>query len=696
MHSGVSEGGFQYVCPMHPEVRSATPGECSICGMALESMGGVDLSEVKYFGKHLIIGCILALPVLIFSLGHMIPFLSLPKEAEIHSGWIQALFTTPVVFWTGRIFFSRAWKALQKRKSNMFTLIALGVGAAYIFSLISVLRGSGTSFFYFESAVVITLLALLGQWLEAKAHVRTSKAITSLLALTPTVAYRIRNGVEEEVPLAEIVAGELLKVRPGDKIPVDGRLTAGFSEVDESMITGEPMPVSKSVGDRVTAGTINQSGAFLLCAEKVGSDTLLAQIVRLVSNARLSRTQIQSLADRIAAIFVPAVLFIALITFLIWCWIGPDFSEAIQNSVAVLIIACPCALGLATPMSVVVGMGRGAQLGILFRDAAAIEALEKITHLVTDKTGTLTLGKPALTQLLPEKGISKDDLLITAAAVEVMSEHPLARSVVVAAQEKGLSLPAVSDFRAERGHGVLGHIDGVRVLIGTPTFLRNHGIRIHQGNEEIEKAFSHQSLSLAAVAKAESLLGWIGFSDPVRANSAYAVRILEEQGIHITMATGDNRRSAHAVATSLGIKNVAAELTPQEKHDLVVRLKQRGAFVAFAGDGINDAPALAVAHVGIAMGGGSAIAIENAHITLMRNELNAICTAIYLSRAVMKNIRQNLFFAFAYNIAGIPIAAGVLYPFFGILLNPMIAGVAMSLSSFCVIMNALRLARVKI
>ncbi len=691
-----SSGGFQYVCPMHPEVKSATPGECPICGMALEPVGGVDFSEVKYFAKYLLIGCILAIPVLIFSLGHMIPFLSLKIGSGTTSGWIQALFATPVVFWAGGIFFSRAWKSLRTRNPNMFTLIAMGVGTAYVFSLISVLRGSGTSSLYFESAVVITLLALLGQWLEAKAHVRTGEAITSLLALAPTVAYRVRDGVEEKVPLSEIQPGELLRVRPGDKIPVDGKLTAGFSDVDESMITGEPMPVSKSVGDRVTAGTINQSGAFLLCAEKVGADTLLAQIVRMVSNARLSRTQIQSLADRVAAIFVPSVLLIALITFLIWFFVGSDFSEAIRNSVAVLIIACPCALGLATPMSVVVGVGRGARLGILFRDAAAIEALEKITHLVTDKTGTLTMGKPAVTQLLPEKSISKGDLLMTAAAVEVMSEHPLARSIVVAAKEKGLSLPAASDFQAERGHGVSGRIDGDRVLIGTLTFLRNHGILIDQGSEEIEKTLSRQSLSVAGVAKGESLLGWIGLSDPVRANSAHAVQLLVEQGIHITMATGDNRRSAHAVATALGIKDVAAELTPQGKHDLVVSLKKKDAFVVFAGDGINDAPALAAADVGIAMGGGSAIAIENASITLMRNELNAIWTAIHLSRAVMKNIRQNLFFAFAYNTAGIPIAAGILYPFFGILLNPMIAGVAMSLSSVCVIINALRLARVKI
>ncbi len=680
---------------MHPEITSGTPGDCPICGMALELVSGIDLSEVKYFRKRLLIGCILALPVLIFSLGHMIPGLSLETRVPADaSGWIQALFSTPIVFWVGGTFFSRAWKSLQTRKLNMFTLIAMGVGAAYAFSIISIFYGGAS--LYFESATVITLLALLGQWMEAKAHARTGEAITSLLALAPTVAYRVRNGVEEKVSVSEIHPGEVLRVRPGDKIPVDGKVIEGSSDVDESMITGEPMPVPKVVGDTVTAATINQSGAFLLHTEKVGSDTLLAQIVRMVSAARLSRARIQSLADRVATIFVPSVLFIAILTFLIWNFLDHRFSDAVMNAVSVLIIACPCALGLATPMSIVVGTGRAAKFGILFRNAEAIETLEKITHLVTDKTGTLTVGKPSVAKLAPEVGLSDEDLLITAAALETMSEHPLARAIVASAKEKKLSLPLVSEFRAERGRGAEGRIGDEQALIGSANFLRDHGIMITRESEETEKALSRQSMSVAGVAKGEHLLGWIGLSDKIRAHSAQAIRLLENKGIHITMATGDNHRSAHSVATHLGIKDVAAELSPEGKHDLILNLKKGGSITAFIGDGINDAPALAAADVGISMGSGSDIAIENAGITLIRGGLLSIHTAMNLSCAVMKNIRQNLFFAFAYNIAGIPIAAGILYPFFGILLNPMIAGAAMSLSSVCVIMNALRLARIKV
>lgn len=689
----------QYVCPMHPEVTSETPGECSLCGMVLEPVAEANLGEIRYFKNRLFIGCILAIPVLFLSLGAMImiPALAVEWWIPMHiSKWIQGILSTPIVFGTGGIFFSRAWKSLRNKSLNMFTLIAMGVGTAYFFSLMSVFCGSSTENMplYFESAVVITLLALLGQWLEAKAHARTGEALTSLLALTPNVAFRIREGMEEKVPISEIRPGDLLRVRPGDKIPVDGHLTEGSSDVDESMITGEPMPVPKILGDSVTAGTINQSGAFLLHTEKVGSETLLAQIVRMVNNARLSRASIQSLADRVAAVFVPCVLVIALITFLCWVSFGPGLPIAIMNAISVLIIACPCALGLATPMSIVVGTGCAARHGILFRNAEAIETLEKITHLVTDKTGTLTIGKPSVTILLPEIGVSEEELLTTAAVVETMSEHPLAHAIVAATKEKNLSVSTATNFRAKQGQGVEGQLNGDRILVGTATFLREEGIPINPENND--PRFARQALSIVGIAKGVQLLGWIGLSDKVRPNSAHAVHLLKKRGIRIIMATGDNPQSACSLAKSLGIGEVEAGLSPQDKQNLVLHLKKSGACVAFAGDGINDAPALATADIGISMGTGSDIAIENAGITLVHGELLAVDKAISLSRMVMKNIRQNLFFAFAYNIAGIPIASGILYPFFGILLNPIIAGAAMSLSSVCVITNALRLAHTKI
>ena len=701
-----------YTCPMHPQIQQDRPGNCPICGMTLESktIGTGDEEErreVNSLSRKFWIALVLTVPVLILAMGHAMPWLNVDAIVPRKIGkWIELALTTPVVLWAGGIFFTRAWQSIVNRSLNMFTLIAVGVGAAYVFSAVAVIapgifpesfRQHGEVGLYFEAAAVITTLVLLGQLIEAKARSRTNQAIKALLGLAAKTAHRVRSGQEEEIPVDSIEKDDLLRVRPGEKVPVDGVIVEGQSNIDESMITGEPMPVGKGGGDKVVGATVNQTGSFLMRAERIGSETLLAQIVQMVAEAQRSRAPIQKLADTVSGYFVPAVISIAVITFIIWSIVGPApaMAYALVNAVSVLIIACPCALGLATPMSIMVGVGRAAQTGILVKDAEAIEITEKVTHLITDKTGTLTAGKPELVSRVTE-GTSEHDLLQVAASVETQSEHPLARAIVDAAKNEQIALRDVTDFQSTTGGGVSANLNGRHVLVGKEKFLSDSGVTISEKLRREADRLQGQAQTTVWVATDGHAAGVLGIADPIKASTRDAIRALHDMGMKIIMCTGDNRRTAESVARELGIDEFRAEVMPDEKIEIVKKLKATGTIVAMAGDGINDAPALAAADVGIAMGTGTDVAIESASITLVKGDLRGIVKAMHLSRAVMRNIRQNLFFAFIYNAIGVPIAAGVLYPFFGVLLSPMIAGAAMSFSSVSVIVNALRLRAAKL
>ena len=666
----------EYTCPMHPEIVQMGPGTCPICGMALEpkeiQAGETGNPELVDMLRRFWISTALSLPLLGFSMTMLGPH-------ALH-GWIELAFATPVVLWAGWPFFVRAWQSIVTRNLNMFTLIGIGVGVAYLYSVFAVFFGQGLDV-YFESAAMIVTLVLLGQVLELKARSRTGAAIKALLRLAPKTAHLIAtDGTEAEVQLDRVAAGDMLRVRPGEKIPVDGVVVEGASAVDESMLTGEPIPIEKATGNRVTGATVNGTGSLIIRAERVGSGTMLAQIVRMVSEAQRSRAPIQKLADRVAAYFVPAVAAVAIVTFVVWSLWGPQprLAHALVNAVAVLIIACPCALGLATPMSIMVAMGKGATLGVLFKNAEAIELLRQADTLVVDKTGTLTEGKPKLVTVEPVPGFDEKRLLYLAASLERASEHPLAQAVVTGAQDRGISPGAVEGFEAIPGKGARGRVEGAEVAVGNIALMRDAGVNI-------------TGSSALFVAVDGKFAGQLSVADPIKATSAEAIRQLHADGMRIVMLTGDSRITADAVAKQLGIDEVIAEVLPQDKRAHIQKLQESGRFVAMAGDGINDAPALAQAQVGIAMGTGTDIAMESAGVTLVQGDLRGIARARRLSRATMRNIKQNLFFAFVYNSVGVPIAAGVLYPVFGLLLSPMIAAAAMSFSSVSVISNALRL-----
>ena len=702
-----------YTCPMHPEIEQDHPGACPKCGMTLEpkTVGAGDEEEqknVRSLSRKFWIALVLTIPVLVIAMGHSIPGLHIdsiiPKQIE---KWFEFALTTPVVLWAGRFFFTRAWRSIVNRSLNMFTLIAVGVGAAYLYSVIAVVapgifpssfRRHGEVDLYFEAAAVITTLVLLGQLLEAKARSRTGQAIKALLGLAAKTAHRVRDGQEEEVPVNEIQKGDLLRVRPGEKVPVDGVIIDGKSNIDESMITGEPMPVSKGPDEKVVGATVNQTGSFLMRAERIGSETLLAQIVQMVAEAQRSQAPIQKLADTVSGYFVPAVIGIAAITFVVWSIVGPAprMAYALVNAVSVLIIACPCALGLATPMSIMVGVGRAAQAGVLIKNAEAIEIAERITHIVTDKTGTLTAGRPDVVSRVVANGTNERDLLQLAASVESQSEHPLARAIVNAAKKEGIGLLRVMDFQSITGGGVSGKIDEQSVFVGKEKFLSESKLIIPEDLKNEAQRLQKNAQTTVWVGVSGNAIGILGVADPIKETTRQAIRELHAMGLKVIMCTGDNWRTAKSVADELGIDDFTAEVDPRDKIDIVRKLRSQGAIVAMAGDGINDAPALAAANLGIAMGTGTDVAIESASITLVKGDLMGIVKAMHLSRAVMRNIRQNLFFAFIYNALGVPIAAGVLYPLFGILLSPMIAGAAMSFSSVSVIANALRLRSVKL
>jgi Cu+-exporting ATPase len=698
-----------HICPMHPEVRQEGPGDCPKCGMALEPMtpraGGDDDEELRTMTRRFWISVPLSAAILVLAMGEMVPGLHLQSWLGPAFGWVQAILATPVVLWAGGGFFVRGWKSITNLSPNMWTLIALGVGAAYAFSLFALLlpgllpdafKGhGGEAPFYFEAAAVIITLILLGQVLELRARGRTSQALEALFDLAPPTARRIHDdGAEEEVGLDALRTEDKLRVRPGEKIPVDGEILEGRSTVDESMITGEPIPQEKNVGDQVTGGTVNQAGGFTMRAAQVGDDTLLARIVDMVAQAQRSRAPIQGLADKVAGVFVPAVVVVAVTAFLVWAWLGPQppLAYALVAAVSVLIIACPCALGLATPMSVMVGVGRGAGEGVLIRDAEALERLEKVDVLLVDKTGTLTEGRPRLTAVQTIDGFDEDELLKLVASLENASEHPLARAIVDGAAERGIALAENVDFDSITGKGLCGRIDGRDVLVGNAYLMRDRDIdTAAQTTAADERRERGETVVLAAVDGRAA--GLIAVADPVKATTAEAVDILHAAGLRIVMVTGDNERTARAVAKELNIDEVHADALPEYKHELVEKLQAEGRRVAMAGDGVNDAPALAKADVGIAMGTGTDVAMESAGVTLVQGDLRGIAKARRLSENTMRNIRQNLFFAFVYNAAGVPVAAGILYPFIGLLLNPMIAAAAMSFSSVSVIGNALRLRR---
>ena len=703
--------GTIYTCPMHPQIRQVGPGFCPICGMALEpdlitATSGPN-PELADMTRRFWLGLVLALPVVILEMGGHFANLHMIIGPQ-WSNWLQFLFATPVVLWAGWSFFVRGWQSLLTRNLNMFTLIAMGTGVAWLYSVIAVLlpyifppafRGpDGTVAVYFEAAAVITVLVLLGQVLELRARDQTSGAIRALLDLAPKTARRIRaDGQEEEVALDVIAVGDRLRVRPGEKVPVDGVVIEGRSALDESLVTGESMPVTKTVGDKVIAGTLNTTGSFVMQAEKVGRDTMLARIVQMVASAQRSRAPIQRLADQVAGWFVPTVILFAIAAFVAWAMFGPEprYAYGLVAAVTVLIIACPCALGLATPMSIMVGVGRGAQAGVLIKNAEALERMEKVDTLVVDKTGTLTEGKPKVVAVVPATGFEESEALRLAASVEQASEHPLAAAIVASAKERRLALSQVSAFDSPTGKGVVGMVDGRHITLGNAKFLREIGIATADLDDEAERlrADGATAIFLAVDGKIAAV---IAIADPVKPTTSEALKLLAQDGVRVVMLTGDNRTTAQAVARRLGIENVEAEVLPEQKSAVVERLRQQGNVVAMAGDGVNDAPALAAADVGIAMGTGTDVAIESASITLLKGDLTGIVRARRLSAATMHNIRQNLFFAFVYNAAGVPIAAGVLYPLFGILLSPVIAAAAMALSSVSVVGNSLRLRRLQL
>ena len=696
----------EWTCPMHPEIRRPGPGSCPICGMALEPvMVTADSGpspELAAMRRRFWVGVALSFPVVILGMGGDLVPAIYDVISPRASGWIQLALATPVVLWGGWPFFQRGWTSVRTLKLNMFTLIAMGTGVAWLFSVIATIapgifpdafRMDGAVDVYFEAASVITTLVLLGQVLELQAREQTSGAIRALLDLTPETARRINpDGTEEEVTLDLVTVGDRFRVRPGEKVPVDGDVEDGRSTLDESLVTGESMPVTKGVGDTVIGGTINRSGSLVVRAEKVGRDTMLARIVQMVSEAQRSRAPIQRVADRVAAWFVPTVIVIAVAAFIVWAAVGPDprLAHALVVAVSVLIIACPCALGLATPMSIMVGVGRGAGLGVLVKNAEALERMEKVDTLVVDKTGTLTEGRPSVTQVVTVAGFDGDDVLRLVAGVERASEHPLAQAIVNAATDAGLSIPDVTDFDAPVGKGVIGTVEQRRVRVGSAGFLTGEGLDPSALTTQADQ-LREGGATVIFVSLDDQVAGIVAIADPVKETTPSAVKALRDEGIDVVMLTGDNRVTAAAVARLLGIERVEAEVLPDHKADVVKRLRAEGRVVAMAGDGVNDAPALAAADVGIAMGSGTDVAIESAGITLLKGDLTGIVRARNLSRAAMGNIRQNLVFAFMYNVAGIPIAAGVLYPALGWLLSPMIAAAAMALSSVSVIGNALRL-----
>ncbi|ARH01013.1 copper-transporting P-type ATPase [Legionella micdadei] len=701
--SQLVNGVVIYTCPMHLEIRQEKPGSCPICGMALEPEAiSEETSNPEYVDmrQRFWIALLLSVPVFILAMGEYAFANWLPIPLSI---WIQLVLATPVVLWCGWPFFQRGWQSLKTRRLNMFTLIAMGTAVAWGYSVVatlfpgffpkSLLNEHGMISVYFEAAAVITTLVLLGQVLELKAREKTGGAIRALLKLAPETAYRLdKNNQETVVSLDQVFVGDLLRVRPGEKIPVDGELVEGQSNVDESMVTGESLPVSKRVGDKLIGATINLSGSFVMRAIHVGSDTMLSRIVQMVSDAQRSRAPIQRLADAVSGLFVPVVIFVALLAFALWFIFGPSpsLSYGLIAAVSVLIIACPCALGLATPMSIMVGVGKGAGNGVLIKDAEALEHMEKINTLVVDKTGTLTEGHPKLTQIITLKTFAEDEVLTFAASVEHHSEHPLAHAIVACAKEKNLSLAPVSQFEAITGKGVRGSVENRAIVIGTSALMQELGIdyQVLSMNADELRA---KGASVMFIAIDNQISAILAVEDPIKSSTGDAIKALQDKGIDIVMLTGDNQKTANAVAEKIGIKTVIAEVLPADKSRIVTELQEKGRVVAMAGDGVNDAPALAKADIGIAMGTGTDVAIESAGVTLLHGDLHGIVKARHLSEATMRNIRQNLFFAFVYNALGIPIAAGVLYPFIGLLLNPMIAAAAMSLSSVSVILNALRL-----
>jgi Cu+-exporting ATPase len=704
--------GTIYTCPMHPEVRQVGPGSCPICGMALEPvLATADQGpnpELIDMTRRFWIGLALTVPVLALEMGGHLTGLQHFVGGGRTSNWIQLVLATPVVLWAGWPFFVRGWHSVITQQLNMFTLIAMGTGTAWVYSVLATVSpglfpaafraADGSVAVYFEAAAVITVLVLLGQVLELRARESTGGAIRALLDLAPKTARVLRDGgTEHEVPLSDVAVGDRLRVRPGEKVPVDASVVEGRSAVDESMVTGESMPVTKETGDRVIGGTLNQSGALIIEAKRVGRDTMLAQIVALVAEAQRSRAPIQRLADQVSSWFVPAVIAVAVAAFAAWAIWGPEprLSYGLVAAVAVLIIACPCALGLATPMSIMVGVGRGADAGVLIRNAEALERMERVDTLVIDKTGTLTEGKPAVTAIVPSPGFDETELLRLAASVERASEHPLAAAIVAAAEERGITLADVRGFDSPTGKGAIGMVERKRVVIGNAKLLAELSIATKELESEAER-LRRDGATAIFVAIDGKAAGVLAIADPVKPSTPEALAALRGDGIRIVMLTGDNRTTAEAVARRLGIEDVEAEVLPEEKSSVVTRLKEQGRIVAMAGDGVNDAPALAAADIGIAMGTGTDVAIESAGITLLKGDLRGIVRARRLSEATMRNIRQNLFFAFVYNAAGVPVAAGVLYPVFGILLSPIIAAAAMAASSVSVIANALRLRHVRL
>ncbi len=696
-------GSVIYTCPMHPQIRQEGPGNCPICGMTLEpekpktEIGGS--AELADMTRRFWVALLLALPVVALEMGGHVTHLPLSESLSV---WIQFVFATPVVLWGGWPFFLRGWQSLLNRSLNMFTLIALGMGAAWSYSVVATVapqifpmafRMGDAVAVYFEAASVITVLVLLGQVLELRAREHTSGAIRALLNLAPKSARRIKaDGTEEETAIDSIVVGDSLRVRPGENVPVDGELIEGRSSLDESMVTGESMSVTKERGAKLLAGTVNQTGSFIMRAGKVGEDTLLAQIVQMVAKAQRSRAPIQRLADQVAGWFVPVVILIALVAFAAWAAFGPEprLAYGFIAAITVLIIACPCALGLATPMAIMVGVGRGAGMGVLIKKAEALERMEKVNTLVVDKTGTLTEGKPKVVAVIPVSEIGEAEVLRIAASLENASEHPLARAIVAAAAERKLVLAPVTGFDSPTGKGVIGQVEGRQVVLGNSAFLSELGIATKAIDDHAEK-LRQDGATAIYIAIGGQVSGVIAIADPVKESAAPALKALKAEGIRVVMLTGDNRTTALAVARRLGIENVEAEVLPDRKSAVIEKLRGEGRVVAMAGDGVNDAPALAAADVGIAMGTGTDIAIESASVTLLKGDLGGIVRALHLSKATMNNIRQNLFFAFAYNAAGVPIAAGLLYPVFGLFLSPIFAAAAMALSSVSVIGNALRL-----